>query len=622
MYRFLTICLLLLFSILNELYSQSSEKQELAFEYYRNKEFEKAAELFIELYQKQRNSYFLTYYIYSLKQLKKFDEAEKILKKEIRAKPHVPSLKIMLGGVYKEANKLDDMKKIYENVLKSLNANPTHILQAASAFISNHEYSMAEATYLKGQKILKGTYSFHLELASLYHAQKLYDKMMDEYIALLNENPSMIQTVQNRLQQTIYSNEDKNLLLLFQKKLIFQIQKNPDAQIFSELLIWLYIQQLQFGQALTYAISLDKRNKEDGSRIYTLAQTALSNKDYTNALKAYQYIIDKGPKGAWYREAKSEYLITLYEQITHESNVEKSKIIELEQLLEQYLANSGNNKSTFSITIALSKIKAYYLNKVDASIQMLQQLVSTKNIYSQNQINEAKILLGDLTLMMGDVWEATILYTQVEQSNANEPIAHEAKFKKAYLAYYVGDFLWAQAQMDVLKASTSKLIANDAFALSQFISQNIEADSSQKILKTFSNGDYYAFKHQDSLAMLCYDSILANKDAYSLYDDAFLRKGDLLVKLNKFEQAIPMYDTIIKRFNTEVTSPLAAYKLANIYQYSLKDKEKAKQYLEIIFTHYSGSFYADEARKRYRILRGDIIEDKQNFDDLMPSLNP
>jgi len=602
--------IIILFELfVSSIYAQLTEKQELAFEYFRNKEYEKAADLFNELYQNQGNKYYLTYYISSLLQIKQFNEAEKMLKKEIKKKPDDYNLRIMLGNVYKQSGNIETMKKIYDDVLKSLNTNQAQIFQAANAFIMYQEYSQAEAVYLKGQKMLKGAYRFHLELASLYQIQKMYEKMIDEYIALLLENPQMIQTVQNRLQQSVYTSEDKTLTTKLQEKLILQTQKNPDATIMSELLIWLYIQQMHFSKALKFSIALDKRNKEDGSRIYTLAQTAFNNKDYTTALKAYQYLIDKGTSGAWYFEAKNEYLVTLYQQTINNEYVDKNKIIELENLLHQHIEQNGINKNTFSAFMALIKVKAFYLNKTDESIDMLRKVMTGTTLFSVQQLYEAKLLLADLTLMKNDIWEATILYTQVEKNNGNEPIAAEAKFKKALLAYYSGDFLWAQAQMDVLKASTSKLIANDALALSQFISDNIENDSTQRTLKTFSNSDFYSFKHQDSLALLCLDSILENKDAYSLYDDALLRKGDILIKLNKIDQAVVLYDSILNRFKTEVTAPQAAYKLANIYQYRLQDIEKAKYYLEIIFTNYPGSFFADEARKRYRILRGDLNEE-------------
>ena len=77
---------------------------------------------------------------------------------------------------------------------------------------------------------------------------------------------------------------------------------------------------------------------------------------------------------------------------------------------------------------------------------------------------------------MDNPWEATILYTQLEKANPNNDIGYEAKLKKAMLAYYAGDLLWAKAQFDVLKGATSKLISNDAIQMSHFIHMNYEAE--------------------------------------------------------------------------------------------------------------------------------------------------
>ncbi len=594
-----------------QLFSQqpSVEKQQLAFDYFRNKEYEKAAVLFAELYQEQRSSFYFTYYIFCLNQQNAYEEAEKAIKKEIKKNPSDLSFKIMLGNEYKLMTRMDDMKKVYDEVLKSLSNNQSQIFQAANMFITYQEYSLAEAVYLKGQKLLKGSYNFRLELANLYQIQKLFDKMINEYLALLLENPAMIQTVQNRLQQAVYNQEDKTLIRLLQDNLIVQIQKNPDAVILSELLIWLYLQQNQFSSALLYATSLDKRLKEDGSRIYTIGQLALANKDYNSALKAFQYVIDKGVQGAWYYEARSDYLQTLYYQIIEDKNIDLKKVVELEQELVKYLNSAGFNKSTFSVVKVLSQLRAFYLNKSDEALALLKQVIQS-NAFSPQQINEAKLLLGDIMLMNNEIWEATILYTQVEKNSVNEPITHEAKFKKAMLAYYTGDFLWAQAQANVLKASTSKLIANDAFTLSQFIEENIEVDSTQKILRTFSNADFYIFKKQDSLALHCLDTVLNNVNAYELHDDALLKKADVYSNLKRYEFAIALYDSIVNRFNSSVNASIAAYKIANIYQYILKDKEKAMNYLQLIFTRYPGSYFSSEARKRFRKLRGDIVEDE------------
>ena len=48
--------------------------------------------------------------------------------------------------------------------------------------------------------------------------------------------------------------------------------------------------------------------------------------------------------------------------------------------------------------------------------------------------------------------------------------------------------------------------------------------------------------------------------------------------------------------------------MAQLYETKLSDLEKAQTLYEKIFIDYSGSVFAVDARKRYRILRGDKMQ--------------
>ena len=66
---------------------------------------------------------------------------------------------------------------------------------------------------------------------------------------------------------------------------------------------------------------------------------------------------------------------------------------------------------------------------------------------------------------------------------------------------YIGEFNWAKAQLDVLKAATAKLIANDAMELSLLISDNIDEDSSTVALDYYARADLLAYRNQYDLAL-------------------------------------------------------------------------------------------------------------------------
>lgn len=174
-------------------------------------------------------------------------------------------------------------------------------------------------------------------------------------------------------------------------------------------------------------------------------------------------------------------------------------------------------------------------------------------------------------------------------------------------SYYKGDFAWAQTQLDVLKSSTSQLIANDAMELSLIISDNSLEDSTQTALKIFAKADLLAFqnKNQDAIAM--YEIILTQHKGEKIEDEAFLRQAKLFEKEKQFEKAKINYLKIIEFYNDDILVDDAYYWLAELYVNELGEPEKAKELYEKIIFNHADSIYFVEARKKYRTLRGDAI---------------
>jgi TolA-binding protein len=69
-----------------------------------------------------------------------------------------------------------------------------------------------------------------------------------------------------------------------------------------------------------------------------------------------------------------------------------------------------------------------------------------------------------------------------------------------------------------------------------------------------------------------------------------------------------MYQLILDKYKEEIKADNALFELAQLNEIQLNNKEKAKELYEKLFIEYSGSTFAVEARKRFRILRGDKIQ--------------
>ena len=606
------LLIILFFLCTTALFAQKPDEQiQLGQEYYKNKEFDKAAAIFLELYNNQKTKIYFNFYFNCLIGLRDYETAEKVLKKEIRKNETDLSLYVDLGFLYKTQNLLKEADEEYQKAIKLLTPDNNQIINLANEFIMRLEMNMAEQTYLKGRKMMKDIYGFNFELAGLYQAQRLYDKMINEYLDVLELNDSYIQTVQNRLQASVYSDKENKLVDILKVQLIKRIQKSPDRTIFSELLIWLYLQEKDYDNAYIQSIALDKRQKEDGKRIMDIARQASSNEEYAVALKAYQYVIDKGRFNNWFADAKNEQMNTLYNKVVNQPGVKMSEVANLENLIQATLDELGWSSGTCNLVKALASIQTFYLNKSDEAIKNLEKALSSAKLAS-SQAAECKLLLGDIALYNDDIWGATLYYAQVENANENEPIGHEAKFRKARLAYYAGDFLWAQAQLDVLKASTSKLIANDAFSLSLLISDNLASDSTGKALMMYSRAELLSFRHKDSMSIMTLDTIIKIFKQNSILDDAYYRLGEIFFIKNDFSTAVKYFDTVATLYKTDVLADDALFKLGNIYEKFIPDSVKAMEYYQKILTDHPGSIYVNEARKRYRFLRGDKLPDEEN----------
>ena len=220
---------------------------------------------------------------------------------------------------------------------------------------------------------------------------------------------------------------------------------------------------------------------------------------------------------------------------------------------------------------------------------------------------EIKLDLGDMNLLVGNIWEASLLYSQVEKDFKYEPIGQDAKFRNAKLSYYASDFKWAKTQCDVLKGATSKVIANDALDLSLIITDAIGIDTNDVPLSMFASAELLILQHQYDRAVSRLDSINTLFSEHTLGDDIYYKKAEIYKRTNRYEDAAKMYRNIVEFYPSELYGDDALFKEAELYERYLNDKEKAKQLYQDVLTNYPGSIYVVDARKRFRDLRGDVI---------------
>jgi len=583
------------------LFSQTNDLQNmanLASKYYQDKEFGKAAELYEQLYSSTKSEGYFNIYFDCLLGIPDFEKAEKAVKKGLRGNSADSYWYVQWGFLKKAQGQMAESGKMYEKAISALSDNPTEYPNLANQFINRREYEFAEKVYVKA-RASQNPAIYNYELARIYYYMRNYDRMLNEYLEWMKQKESNLEIVKSNLQSVLSMDNDGDISKQLKNYVLKRIQQEPDQLIYNRLLIWLFIQDKNFVAATRQAIALDKRTGSEDANVFELANVSASNKYYDEAAKAYDYLISKGKKAEYYNMASQQRMRMNYDRFVDEGVLDVNRAKELQNLFNQTFITLGLSAETVDLQIAYAHLLAFYLNQPSEAIKTLTNGLAMAGVNMQ-QISALKAELSDVYVYSGDLWEAVISYSQVIESNKATPLGDDVKFKKAKLGYYMGNFRWAKAQLDALRASTSKLIANDAMDLSLFISENLEDDSLATPLKIFARADLHLFRNNFTEALAALDSVSKLYPDNSLIDDVDFRKAGILQKQGKYEEASVLLNSIVKDHSWEMLADDALFQLATIYENKLNRKQEAMELFKKMLTDYPGSVYVVDARAEYR----------------------
>lgn len=588
-----------------------SQDVRLANQYFANGEYEKAGTIYNELHKKNKGTlYYFSKYLDCLVNLEEYDLAKDLIKKQLKKNPKSIELYVTRGNIYEQQFDEAAADKEYKRAIQLLSGNINQISQLANSFTKLAKFDLAIATFERGNEILKNKTHFAYNLAGLYQRKGDTQKMIEFYLLSMGTDKNRLNNLKSIFQRTFDEAQYDDL----QTKLYEKIQEYPEVLSYPELLQWVFIQKKDYKGAFRQARALDRQLEENGSRVYNLAQIALNDKDYDTAIEAFEYIVSaKGRSSSYFLISKKALLASKRKRLVAAYEYSQEDLNSLRDEYRSFLDEFGRNKESASIMVELAELHAFYYDDLARSIEILNKVIKYPNLDKYVKAN-AKLDLADYYLMSEDIWEATLLYSQVDKEFKEDYLGEIARFKNAKLSYYNGDFEWAQAQFDILKASTSKLISNDAIDLSVFIMDNVGLDTTYVPLEMYSAADLLHFQNKFMKARAKLKTITEVFPEHSLHDDIYYLEGQIFEKERNYEAAKQSYEKIIELFPEEIRADNALYRLAELHQLVFKDLEKAQSLYEKLFLEYSSSTFAIESRKRFRTLRGDFDKDNSDSD--------
>ena len=583
--------------------NQRQIDEKLARELYYKKDYEKARDIYKNLYDNYGQVQYFNQYADCLILTGDYDGAEKAFKSFLKKNPQNWKSHIDLAYVYMQQGENDKARKYLNKVLKDVPETKNAIFEVANLLRNKNFNEQALDLFNKGAKNPNINYSFNLEKAYTYNSMLDFENATECYLLYLKEHPEQYEMVKNRFRVMMMYDINGNVDDVIRMALLRKTQEDPENEEYSSLLMWYSLQQQDYELALMQLKALDRRGDGDYERdLIYIAQIASDNRQYDIAVDAYDYILKKSDEGVYYVQATVGFIKNSYEKAVAEGNHDKKFYENLSKKIDNAFEKIGFSSDMIPLVLVQADIMAFEMQHYDEAKALLNNVLEM-NMPPKTKA-EVKMKLADIYLLTDEVWEATLLYSQIEKSLKNEPIAHEARFKNAQLRYFIGEFEWANAALNILKSATSKLVANDAMTLSLTISDNLEYDT--VALKRIAKADYYIYQHRYALANQMLDSVVAyNPNEVSL-PNAFYRKAKIAFNAGDYEFADSLYRRVYEGYADSYIADEALIEDALLLENQLNRKEDAMECYSRLFDYYTASVYVAQARKSYRRLRDEL----------------
>jgi len=571
----------------------------LAKQYFNDGEFEKAVVFYERLVDKNpRRTDYAEGLIATYQQLERYSDVEKFLLEKIDKGKAYPTLLIEFGYNYTLQNLPEKANEYFKKAIAKIDENPNFGYGIGFRFQKYALLDQALEAYSKSME-LNPKLNYNYQMAKIYGEQGDIERMYISYLKLISEGKTSKSNVLRNIDDFISSDAENDNNLKLKKILLQNAQKNPDI-LWNELLSWLFVQQRQYGSAFRQEKAIYKRM--DGAslqRLEGLGGLALEDNETETAKEIFEYIADTSNDEITKLNAQLNLIdIQLLDRGT-------KKLDAVQKQFDELIAIHGYKSQTLQLQVAYANFLTFKKDLPEPAIDILKKSLELP-LNSRGRAF-VKLALGDILVFDKKFNEALIYFSQIQKNLKNDVLGQNARYKVAQTSFYKGDFDWALTQLKVLRSSTSQLIANDAMQLSLLISDNSMEDSTQTALKKYARADLLGYQNKTEEAIAALDDIIKNHKGEKIEDEALLKQGQLLEGLKDYEAAEFNYLKITEFYSGGILADDAHFALGELYRNILNEPEKAKAQYEKIIYNYQDSYYFPQARKNFRMLRGDAV---------------
>lgn len=518
--------LLILVVAIPSLQAQNNQQYHIANRLLQQQKFEQAYQVFSELHQQNPGNYlFLQKATECLINMKRYDEAVAMTEKAIEGSLNSDQASVRLGEIYHIQGDTSQAFTIWDQLIDDSDSRFQTYLEVARAMSDRRAFQRAVGVYEQARQKFRSSTLLSTELANTYMQAGQYENAVDEFLALVREEPERIDYVQRSLIR--YGDEmlHDTAILEIEDFLDDLPLDHPAHRRLHQLHLWLLLERDLYERAVATAKSYEERTPEVTYSLLGLGNKLVSEQKYDLAEETYQYYIDQNIVPAKYQsmEELSQVYTEWADYLADYNLAYAERRDSLHQqafdILSQLREEAPSYDQMGQVLLRQSELAIDYLHDVDLAKKYLQELNTRGN---STNVAQKYYIEGRIDLFESDYDRARIAFTR---SNKQEKIGSLAEKTRYYLAltdFYAGDYEYAKIQLNALERQNTSYFANDAVQLRMWIQKGLNADSTGAALEPFADGVENFNQGKTQKALESFAPIISGQEYHTLMDEALL----------------------------------------------------------------------------------------------------
>ena len=586
-------------------------KLQLARQYEESDDWEHAAALYQSLYSLQPGNYLFADGLQrSLTHLKEYSSAIRVIRAWLLVHPEDVNMTATLGGLLYDSGNEHAADSVWTAAVASDPRSVPLYRVIANAMMEHSLYDRCIRLYLDGRKAAGDNALFADELGTIYAALQRYREAAREYLLLVEQHPDQLYFAQARLSALSLK---PDALKEVSETVREEIGRTPDAPAVHRLYAWLLGENRRFDAALDQYRIIDRLTNANGSELYNFALRLVQEHEPGIAAQAFREIIDGGKNTALLPYVRFGYARSLEElaaepDTSHSGPSDETAASRMTgfrdavQVYESLIAQYAIPDLTAQALYRIGVIQCDHLFDLDGALSALNRI---ETLHAGSTIPfDADLKIGEVQTARNDLAEARRVYRRL-LTNPFPGYSEQAAYRIAELDYFEGKFDTALAALKRFDANPNTDLTNDALQLQYFIQENIQTNPAA--LGEFAAADLLQRQRRYPESLAQFQDILRRNPDAMLVDDGWMKIGALQLRLNHPLDAVAAFRFVADSMKWSILKDRSQFRIAEVYENTLRNKPQAVAEYEKLLAKYPNSLYAEESRKRIRLLRGDIL---------------